>query len=173
MKILIFCMVLLMSSSGWSKSKPDLYSGIEFNSRNEFRITLLAKDFKEGLSYNASSFQRPGIGLAPYGAKAYLRDKSGKQISCGLQDGYSSADLSSDLSFGERVFMVLEDGRKFYSPWYKTEDLLRGIKNCANDSNTSNWHEFKIVFSVELPDMYLSMGSNWHEFTNELLLNIM
>lgn len=160
---LILSLVLLMTISSMAQSKPELSLGVEVNDKNQYRVGFLALNFDAGESYNKTALEPVSVGLAPFAAKIYVKNKDGKNVTCGSVDGYSSANMSSSLSFEKDNFEPLPLGSRVYSPWLSIEDLLRGFKQCASNE-VGDWDTFKIVFSVELSSLFLSVESDWHGF---------
>ncbi len=169
MKLIVY-LVLLMTISGMAQSKPEVSLGIEVNDKNQYRVGFLASNFEVGESFNKTTLEPASVGLAPFGAKIYVKNKAGDNINCGSTDGYTSANMSSSLSFEQDKFEPLSLGRRVYSSWLSIEDLLRGFKQCANGGGkTEDWKSFKIVFSVELTSLFLSVESDWYDFEADFL----
>ena len=127
------CLVLLMTISSMVQSKPELSLGVEVNDKNQYRVGFLALNFDSGESFNRTSLEPASVGLAPFAAKIYVKNKDGKNVTCGSVNGYSSANMSSNFSFGQHRFEPLPLGKQIYSPWLSLEDLIRGFKQCASN----------------------------------------
>lgn len=96
----------------------------------KYRVCLRLEG--DATEYDALDLAPVAHGLAPRGARVYVKDDSGQTVTCvGGDRGYSSAELHSGSPIFKSSFKKAPQSGAVYSDWFDMADLIRGLDQCS------------------------------------------
>ena len=168
MKMVVLTIILNSLSSIVMANLNNHSAFLEITQNDLYRVIITAKG---DLSFSKSSFMRPSDGIAPEGARGFLKYKDQELKLCNDTYGYSSFDMTSSFPKTDDAVVRLKLTEAYKSDWFKISDLFRGIHLCLDSQENviDDAFEYKVKFNFMLNGESIEIESEWKNISASTL----
>jgi len=118
--------------------------------RLKYRACLHLSD--QATEYDSLDLVPVARGLAPRGARVFVKGDSGQAVACANAGrGYSSSELDSGSPIYRSSFEKAPQSGNVCSEWLDIRDLVRGFDQCSRVP-PDEWAKLSITFTVTTRD---------------------
>ncbi|MBY0573687.1 MAG: hypothetical protein K2P84_08400 [Undibacterium sp.] len=139
---------------------------IEVNAnKQQYRLVITTP---KSVEINLWELEKPTAGLAPRKVFVVVKDVVNNSVHCGdNSELYFSSSKSSDI-IGRTKALLIQSDTTYESQWFEIRELFTGLKQCANEKDSSRWSKFQIGVELNTNSGVLKSVSDWLEITSDI-----